>query len=236
MADVGLLHEVEALVNSQQRAQNITLWLQQSNYEMVSLMTVRRQFDSLIEVYPSFHYHLAANANIVHNKTFESAVCKTQNGELITVQERVLMTRFLREPELEEIETPAQAAARLLAYNALNAVQKINYDAAIDVKKARYAWNPLSKYRCLNHLSVTSVIVERLFSQAKLIMTDNRCSLFPCNLEVLLYLKFNSKFWTLNTVDECVRKYKIKTAENNNEIIEPVAIDQYNLEMLLALQ
>jgi len=74
LADVGLLHEVEALVNSQQRAQNITLWLQQSNYEMVSLMTVRRQFDSLIEVYPSFHYHLAANANIVHNKTFESAV------------------------------------------------------------------------------------------------------------------------------------------------------------------
>ena len=58
-----------------------------------------------------------------------------------------------------------------------------------------------SKYRSLSHISPTSVVVERLFSRAKLIMTPHRRHMDPSTLEMLLLLRYNKDTWDPFTLD-----------------------------------
>ena len=46
-----------------------------------------------------------------------------------------------------------------------------------------------AEYRSLAHVCPTSVMVERLFSDAKHIMTDDRRHMDPSTLDMLLFLK-----------------------------------------------
>ena len=48
----------------------------------------------------------------------------------------------------------------------------------------------------------TSVIVERLLSDAKKIMTDNRRHIDPSTLEMFLILKYNEDLWDAKTIDD----------------------------------
>ena len=60
-----------------------------------------------------------------------------------------------------------------------------------------------SKYRCTNHVSPTTNVVERANSQSKLIMTDMRSSLHPDTLNMLMILKHNKSYWpTAESIQE----------------------------------
>ena len=63
----------------------------------------------------------------------------------------------------------------------------------------------VSKYRSLNHLSPTSNIVDRLFSRAKLFMTDQRKLMAPYRLGILLFLRSNKSLWSSSTLDDILR-------------------------------
>ena len=52
-----------------------------------------------------------------------------------------------------------------------------------------------SSYRSTLHVSATSNVCERLFSAARLIMNHLRCNMDPTSCELLLFLKFNRRFW-----------------------------------------
>lgn len=52
-----------------------------------------------------------------------------------------------------------------------------------------------SKYRCTNHVSPTTNIVERANSQAKLNMTDRRSHMSPETLQIIMILKLNKSLW-----------------------------------------
>lgn len=52
-------------------------------------------------------------------------------------------------------------------------------------------------YVDLKWVQSTSNIVERLFSKARLILTDYRKSMKPCHFELLLLLKCNRSLWSL---------------------------------------
>ena len=60
-----------------------------------------------------------------------------------------------------------------------------------------------SNYRCTNHINPTSNTVERLFSRAKLIMSERRRSTSPYHLELLLFLRSNKDLWDAATIQEC---------------------------------
>ena len=76
--------------------------------------------------------------------------------------------------------------------------------------KRRRQSNVASRYRSLNHLLPTSNIVERLFSRAKLVMTDQRKSMTPYHLECVLFLRCNYFLWNPSTVDEMLRDGDIR--------------------------
>ena len=63
-----------------------------------------------------------------------------------------------------------------------------------------------SNYRHFDHVSATSNVVERLFSQAKLVMTPERRGMDPSTLESILMLRFNRDLWDIYLVDAVVDK------------------------------
>ena len=50
------------------------------------------------------------------------------------------------------------------------------------------------------HVLSQSNLCERLFSLAKLVMSDRRQSMHPSTLNNLLLLKLNHKFWTVSDI------------------------------------
>jgi hypothetical protein len=55
----------------------------------------------------------------------------------------------------------------------------------------------------LKHCLTTSNIVERLFSRAKLILSERRKSMSPYHLELLLFLRANQELWNDYTIQDC---------------------------------
>ena len=64
----------------------------------------------------------------------------------------------------------------------------------------------MAEYVSLDHIPPTSNIVERLFSAARLILTDYRKSMDPYTFECLLFLKVNRKKWDINLLSKLVGK------------------------------
>jgi hypothetical protein len=58
----------------------------------------------------------------------------------------------------------------------------------------------------LEFIPPTSNIVERLFSSARLVLTDYRKSMSPYTFECVMFLKFNASLWDINTVSKIVAK------------------------------
>ena len=47
-------------------------------------------------------------------------------------------------------------------------------------------------------LNPTSNVVERLFSWAKMVLSDHRMSMLPINFEETLFLYINERFWDID--------------------------------------
>jgi hypothetical protein len=148
---------------------------------------VRYQFDKLIESFPGSSHYLAADAAIVQNNFFERGIVKLQAGkehELVP-REKAEIRRFLiadapPDDEAGEYDGEITAARSHLEYQ--------------QRKKARTALSS-SRYRPTLHISSTTNMVERLFSRAKIVMTDLRKSMTPRNLEMLMFLRSNRHLW-----------------------------------------
>ena len=62
-----------------------------------------------------------------------------------------------------------------------------------------------TKYRGTAHISSTTNVVERLFSRAKLAMTDLRKSMTPGHLELLMFLRMNRNLLNDALVEQAIR-------------------------------
>ncbi|EGZ23866.1 hypothetical protein PHYSODRAFT_484147 [Phytophthora sojae] len=59
-------------------------------------------------------------------------------------------------------------------------------------------------YEQLNAIPPTSNMVERLFSIARAMLRHERHRLSPMMLEMILFLKINSSYWDVATVEQCL--------------------------------
>ena len=132
--------------------------------------------------------HLAADAHIVHNRDFENGVIKIQTNkeDRLTPAEKRVVKIFLLAPNAEEDAGGEEE-------NFTEMIARLEEEAKAPKTKSRY--------RSLAHISPTSVVVERLFSRAKLIMTPHRRHMDPSTLEMLLLLRYNKDLWDPFTVD-----------------------------------
>jgi hypothetical protein len=191
-----------------EKCNDCSLLLQHDDPEKVTLQTTRVAFDDISTLiggrFPLFAAKLKPNADIVHNPDFESAVVKIQAGKesSLTPREKCAVSSFL----LEDRDVNDR--------NEADAIEE-TYTQRIMRKAEEQRTVKRSKYRPLLHLCPTSVVVERLFSRAKLIMTPNRRRMDPSTLEMLLLLRCNKDLYDARTVDEAIASCKSVNKEDN---------------------
>ncbi|ETO71581.1 hypothetical protein F444_12105 [Phytophthora nicotianae P1976] len=181
--------------------------------EGLTLLDARDLFDGLLEARPSMarylikvafntylqmsnqnvcvHYTLAPNADIVHSPEFEAAVVKVLAGkqETLVGDEAAILEPFLQR------EVPPNASAE-------SPSEEEGFAEHI-LKRRRISSEPPT-YKLLRSIPPTSNAVERLFSIARAVLRLERHRLSPMTLEMILFLRINSAYWNVATVDSCV--------------------------------
>ncbi|KUF83720.1 hypothetical protein AM588_10000594 [Phytophthora nicotianae] len=160
--------------------------------EDLNLLDARDLLDGLLEVKPSFRHYLAPDADIVAAPEFESAVIKVLGGraKLLSRAEKAALKPFERKT--------AEAA------DVTEKTAKVGF--ADRILKRRKVQEDKSAYSQLNAIPPTSNAAERLFSMARMVLRYERNRLSPLMLEMLLFLKLNSKYWTSQRLTQLSRK------------------------------
>ena len=78
-----------------------------------------------------------------------------------------------------------------------------------------------SKYHNLDYIGGSAAEVERLWSEAKFVLTAHRAKISPIVFEALIFLKFNQQYWDIFTVKRAyINVIKESRAERLSKIIE----------------
>ncbi|CAM9297017.1 unnamed protein product, partial [Ectocarpus fasciculatus] len=188
----GVLRDFESVSQVLQRAGDNTLTLYQS----------RLLFDKLLTKYGDLYdlSQLKVNSELVTNPDFENGIIKIQkqlsDRNKLTPREKDAVSRYLKttadaadgreEKEEEEVEELGFADAVIA-------------EAERELKRRR-VHTVADGYVSTIHVLSQSNLCERLFSLAKLVMSDRRQSMNPSTLNNLLLLKLNHTFWTVSDI------------------------------------
>ncbi|KAH9108336.1 hypothetical protein AeMF1_016490 [Aphanomyces euteiches] len=149
--------------------------------EEMSLLDVRNLFDEAMDDYPSASSRLSPDADIVANPDFENGVVKILSQ----------MTNILNESERRSVERLKIDAV------APNEVPIDRPCLAERAKKRMKKTGDDKQFMDCRFIRPTSNICERLFSMAKLALTDCRRAMHPQTFEQQVFLKVNMAYWVL---------------------------------------
>jgi hypothetical protein len=181
---------LKGIMKHLEQFQSTTIALQHSER---NLEEVRVIFDEMLIHYPTMDYYLASNGSIVHSPDFENAIVKVIADDIDSLSnaEKELLTPFSRTNiSLTGVRISPVKPDTPLALLALKKKRKITSTAYID----------------MSFIPPTSNIVERLFSAARLVLTDYRKSMTPYTFECVMFLKMNRKLWDASLVSNIVGK------------------------------
>ena len=185
---------LESITKSLADFESVSKALQLGGDRRLSRYDMRGLFDKLCEAYETndrLMPHLHADGQIVNNKHFENAIVKIQGRreDTLSNQEKNAVKVFKKVSGTTPTSGGATEQTLSFAERSLAESQA--------AKKAR---TDKSAYRSVAHVSSTSLICERLFSRAKLIMSHLRAHMDPDSLAMLLFLKVNKNFWNDATI------------------------------------
>ena len=193
--DEGLLsirenRDADSLIEELKDCETVTKALQSDSTTMADVRTL---FDAISKEYPATEKRLLADATIVSNKTFESAVVKIQQGnlDLLSHGEICAVDNLKKESdeETDEVSDPDIGFA----------------ERALKRQKLK-AQNSNLKYLDLRFLIPTSNICERLFSTAGYCLNQRRMAIQPINAEYQMFLYFNINLWDISTIKDILSK------------------------------
>jgi len=157
----------------------------------------RAVLDKLIDHFPGHDFtKITKNGPLVTHPVWESAIVKLQNNQedRLTAAERREVKIYLlpdAPPEVHEGFDDDDFNVGDILFNQ---------------EKEAEARSKKSRYRSTKHIFTTSVIVECLFSRAKMILEDRRKSMSPWHMELLLFLHSNRDLWDAHTVNMCMKE------------------------------
>lgn len=154
--------------------------------QSVSMRDARFLFDKLLDEFKeegSCVKHLSVGADVITDPDFENGIVKVQNGREneLSIVEKKLMTRFLRAPQVQA----NPPASKTLGFA----------DAVLEEKRAKVE----PTYENLGWIPPHADEVKRYLSQVA------QMPLQPETLELVLYLRFNRKFWDEATVTKVLQ-------------------------------
>jgi hypothetical protein len=183
---------IKALYEKLKIVESVTKQLQGEGMKAPTHYEVRLLFDALIDEFPLLADSLSSEADIVHRPALETALVKIQSScdsNDLETDELVAMQPFKR---------PLVNATEIVAGQAV--ANPSNFAEEIIGRAKRSKLAAAGEYIDLSFIPTTSCKVERLFSRAKLNLSDLRKSMLPSNLEMLMYLHMNKNLWDIQTV------------------------------------
>ena len=153
--------------------------------------------DKLIDHFPGHEFtKITKNGSLVTHPVWESAIVKLQNNQedRLTAAERREVKIYLLPDDPPEVHEGFDDDD----FNVGDILSNQEKEAEARSKKSRY--------RSTKHIFTTSVIVECLFSRAKMILEDRRKSMSPWHMELLLFLHSNRDLWDAHTVNMCMKE------------------------------
>lgn len=155
----------------------------------------------MLKKFPTMVDYIGPQAEIIKHPEFENAIVKLQSPDyqLLTEDESVAVRHFL-------IEVPV---------NEIGAQSNTMMSPAEITRAKRQKISNYPEYRSVAHIRPTSNIVERLFSQASCIMTDERKNMNPEHLDELLIVKYHRCYWEVDLVEKCMNSNE---EEKGNEV------------------
>ncbi|KAG2826473.1 hypothetical protein PC116_g11145 [Phytophthora cactorum] len=138
-----------------------------------------------------WRFSLPPDAHIVHSPKFDSVIVKVLGGQVtrLTEAEKAALQPFRRGPAA--VMAPATEE------------EGSSFDERI-LKRRKIDTAP-SIYTLVTAIPPTSNVAERLFSSARAVLRHERHRIFPMALEMVLFLKINSPYWKVATVDACLQ-------------------------------
>jgi hypothetical protein len=180
MPSLSEIDEIRRLSTTLDELNGVTVALQSAS---LNLLQVRALFDSVLDTYsgaPAFAMYLRATSEIVRDcdRLFLSGICKIVAGNLteLTENEKSACTLFTK-PERLIVEKAEEKLPTTLAEKALQSCKR----------RLTTADNCLNENKNLEFINPTSNMVERLFSQCKNVLRDQRSSLLPINFESAIF-------------------------------------------------
>lgn len=185
---VSQYRKIEKLSEKFSDLDSVTTVLQK---ESISLADARSLFETVLEEYPNMADRLSSTAKIIHDPTFESAICKILNKEFdrMSESERNSVRHLLLEENVSHNEEHEDFSTLSLGERGL--------------KKRKLLGNS-SKYMDVRFIRPTSNISERLFSTAGYALSDRRKDILPMNFERQIFIHGNTKLWGISDVNSLV--------------------------------
>jgi hypothetical protein len=159
----------------------------------MKIQEVRSIFDEMLKHYPSLNYYICSDGGIVHSLDFEIAIAKVIEDDLNSLDST---QKELLKPFRQENNASASVGISPVKPDTPYALQALK-------KKRKVLQN---EFIDLSFIPPTSNIVERLFSAARLVLTDYRKSMSPYTFECVMFLKMNRKLWDASLVSSIVAK------------------------------
>ncbi|ETN17673.1 hypothetical protein PPTG_05418 [Phytophthora nicotianae INRA-310] len=186
--------KIEALLGDLQVFHSVTIKLQSKD---LSLADVRVLFDSILQRFPSLTSKLGVTASIVLSPVFEAAtVINGETGRLTTSERKAVSDGRPRPHWKKAQEWRRQRGGEDRGRRRL-------CDDGVEGEACERCRQRPSQYcQLLVELPTTSNRCERLFSQAKLVLSSERASLLSVNFEMLMFLRANRSYWGVTTVQE----------------------------------
>lgn len=152
---------------------------------------VRCIFDGILQNYDGMDHYIGKFSDFVHSPDFENGIVKIILDDI---------------DDLSEDEKIAVEPFRITSSSSTDvSPEKSTSVALLALKKMKKRKVSLG-YASLDHIPPTSNIVERLFSSARLVLTDYRKSMDPYTFECLMFLKVNRSDWDINLVSNVIGK------------------------------
>ena len=181
---------LKGLMEDLEQFQSTTILLQDSKR---NLQEVRCIFDEMLKHYPTMDYYLSSDGGIVHSPDFEIAIVKILDDEVHNLSSTQ-----------EEMLAPFRQANNASIGVGISPVKPDTPYALQALKKKRKVIT--NEFIDMSFIPPTSNIVERLFSAARLVLTDYRKSMSPYTFECVMFLKINRELWDASLVSNIVVK------------------------------
>jgi len=150
--------------------------------------------------------YLSPTSRIVKHQHFENGIVKIQKAanDPLTEDETRALEHFLIQPTIPQENTTTTTI--------LSPCEKAR------LKRQKITNHP--QYRSVKHVLPTSNMVERLFSQTKYIMTDNRKQMNPEHLNEIMILKYHRSHWNVALVQSCMRMNEEEKVNDESKMKE----------------